>query len=165
MPMSPSIQEHRSSLLTGHVGAGTLDLVDDPELVKELNQAELVLSGGRWLITAPKRRSAHDDGVDCPLLAAERAQHLRPCAGDIERTGGGIFLGIDGKPTLHPRTWRRRLPDGTFEPCAPPPGTPDAERARAQRFGEGCFTAEDVRDLGEEEVKRRLGIGINIRVQ
>jgi len=82
--MTPAQQEQRSSLLTGHVGAGTLDLLDDAELAEELNQAELVLSGGRWLISAPRRRSAHDDGVDALLLACEVCQSLPPSGGDIE---------------------------------------------------------------------------------
>jgi len=158
MGMAPSHQEKRAAVLVGHVGAGTLDLIDDRDLVVEMNQAEMVLSGGRWLISAPRRRSAHDDGLDCLLLACEVAATLPASGGDIECDERLYWLPDAGG--LHvDRTWRRRLEDGTFTPTSPPAGTIDAEQAREARFRQGFFTPADLADLGEDEVARRIAAG------
>ena len=151
MPMAVSAQEKRASTLMGRVANGTLDLLDDPELLKEMKQAETHLSGGHWLISAPNRRSCHDDGLDCLLLASEVAQTLPATGGNIVVSSKILYQ--DGMPAelQHNYYERRRDANGRayLMPSAPPEGTPDFEIARIKRLRSGTCTDADLRDLGE----------------
>lgn len=151
-PMGVAAQERRASLLISKIEAGEIELLDDPDLLHELRSAQLRLSGGRWLVSAPDRRGHHDDVLDALLLAVEAAQALPPTGGDIQEHKS---IRWDGS-RLRVRVW---FTDQAGMPAPPPEGTPRAEKARSERFRRGEFTQADIDLLGEDEVMRRLGRG------
>lgn len=79
--MSPKAQEERVAALAARIASRTVRLVDDKDLIQQLREIrEFKRSGGLSQYGAPETKNAHDDAVDCLLIAAEQAA-LMPVSG------------------------------------------------------------------------------------
>lgn len=163
--MAPQQQTQRFRDLQVLVETHRLRLLDDERLLKEMRGfRETLHQGGR--ISFHGSTKGGDDLVDALCLAAAKSAKLVPGGGDIVVVNDRRFIWRPdaGGLEVTQRTYGRRLANGQILPHQPPDGTPEAETARAQRFQEGRYSAQDLEQLGEEELFKRLG-GINRRVQ
>lgn len=119
----------RVTALAVRFGSGTLALVDDERLRKEILQAQLVLrQGGHQTLKAPERRGHHDDCVSALLLACDpEVVALLPY------TSGNIhveYSPVHWSPETHtisgavPRYFSRAA-NGQLTPHDPPFGSAD----------------------------------------
>jgi hypothetical protein len=148
-PMTPAAQSARAAALQSRFSARTLDLLDHDELRKETLQAQIVHhQGGRVTVSAPNRRGAHDDVLDCLLLACDPE-----IGGKLSPSGGGFEVVRDlatGRRVYY------RTDRGIRLSVAAPVGTPEHERQQRERLSRGVAIRTDFEELGDEGVARLL---------
>lgn len=159
--MAPGAQSIRFEALAAKLKTRSIQLLDDPETVKQLSELrveQLPAGGARY--SAPRRKGSHDDRSDVTALLVEAASKLEP-AGDVEAVPQ---LWRDDSGWNGRVLWRRRMPNGDFVPCEPPVGTPQFHEARRARALRGEFTADDLKAIesGEWNPSEELGITVAV---
>jgi hypothetical protein len=125
LPSTPTAISQRIANLQVRFSSGTLALLDDKRIRKEVLGAQLQLhQGGRMTLKVPER-SGHDDIVSCLLLASDHEVigRLPPTEGDVEvETSPVLWDGYElsgGQARYY-----RRMPGGGRVMCEPPVGSP-----------------------------------------
>ncbi len=159
--MAPGAQSIRFEALAAKLKTRSIQLLDDPETVKQLSELRVErLPAGGARYSAPRRKGSHDDRADVLALLCEAAAKLDP-AGDVEAVPQmwRDDAGWNGRVL-----WRRRMPNGEFVPCEPPVGTPQHFEARRERALRGEFTQSDLDAIEAGEFDPATECGISIPV-
>jgi hypothetical protein len=131
-------QEKRARALAGRFSSGTVRLVSDATLTKQVTELRVKRRPGGGI--AIEGRGKHDDAADTLLLAADVATTLPMSGGDIV-CDTSVFVG-DGNVQVNSR-WRERhvSPDGSvrWTPSSPPVGSAEWVESRRELAAEGVF--------------------------
>jgi hypothetical protein len=129
LPMHLGAQAPRASLLASLFKQGRVSLPDNPETVRQLKSLRVYRSpGGQMRFSAPNTRGARDDHAKALMLLAPRIMALSPAAGSLRRVSD-----------LQSTWW-----EDHGVRVAAPPGTPEWELERAQRWAKKQFTPEEM---------------------
>jgi hypothetical protein len=158
--MSSAEQARRAALLAALVRDRRLRLPRHPELIRQLKNLRITRhAGGRITVAAPGRK--HDDLADACILALDGARELPVSGGDVYRKQSlWVNFGPDGALTSPDSGWYERLPDGGERRVEAPVGSVEYDQARDARLRRGIYNKQDLADLGEAEVFRRLNITV-----
>lgn len=145
-------QAKRSETLVSMVQSGSIDLPDDAELKKQMSECVLRERGSHFIITKPDRSGARDDIVDTILLLVEAQSKLRVSGnGGIRQSPPRINF-VDGRLVVtKPARYYRLAGNGQALPVATPADSVEYKEHQRQRWAQGIWIPEDLREFGGDE--------------